>query len=254
MTTRVIIADDEPLARKLLREMLAARSDVEIVAEAATGVAAAQAIAAHRPDVVFLDIQMPELDGFGVVESLEGDPPAIIFVTAYDRYAVRAFDVDALDYLLKPFDAERLDHALEKARERIASRDTGRAASAARELAERRRAGDPSRSRLPVHVDGVVRFVDIASIDWIEVEGKTVRIHRGREHVSTRQSLSEVEEMLRAADFVRVHRSALVNVAAIQEVQPWFHGDYVLVLRSGAKVTTGRSYRDAVRALISPER
>jgi two-component system LytT family response regulator len=257
MTTRVIIADDESLARKLLREMLSTHADVEVVAEAATGLAAVEEIRRHEPDVVFLDVQMPELDGFAVVETLPGDPPAIVFVTAYDRYAVRAFDVDALDYLLKPFDSERLGHALEKARQRLEAKDTKRAAAAATRIAEERHRPESSRTRLPVHVDGAVRFIDLASIDWIEVEGKTLRIHRGRDHITTRQTLSDVEELLRGlhgADFVRVHRSALVNVAAIHEIQPWFHGDYVLLLRNGAKVTTGRSYRDAVRALMSPER
>jgi two-component system LytT family response regulator len=248
--TRVMVVDDEPLARRLLAEMLAA-AGVEIVAEADTGLAAVDAIRRHQPDIVFLDIQMPELDGFGVIEALGDALPAIIFVTAYDEYAVRAFEVEALDYLLKPFDAERVARALERGRERLESRDTARAGAAARRIAARVTVSVPRRARLPVHVEGAVRFVDTASIDWVEADGKLARIHRGKEQIVTRQAISDLEDALAPFDFVRVHRSAIVNAAAIQEVQPWFHGDYVLILRNGAKVTTGRSYRQVVRALMT---
>jgi two-component system LytT family response regulator len=252
--TRAIIVDDEMLARRLLREMLSQLPGVDVVGEAATGPDALEAIRRLEPEIVFLDVQMPELDGFGVIEALGDALPAIVFVTAYDEYAVRAFEVEALDYLLKPFDVERVERALERARARLASHDTGRAAAAARHLSERGSGATRDRTRLPVHVEGAVKFIDPSTIDWIEADGKTIRIHRGREFVTTRQALSDIESMLAPSDFLRVHRSAIVNVAAIQEIQPWFHGDYVILLRNGARITTGRSYREAVKALMSPRR
>jgi len=249
--TRVLIVDDETLARRLLVEMLEPRTEVEIVGEAASGTTAVEEIRRLEPDIVFLDVQMPELDGFGVIQALGDNLPAIVFVTAYDEYAVRAFDVEALDYLLKPFDGERVTRALDRALARVSSRETERIARAARRIAERTSLPPVRRSRIPIHVDGSVRFVEAGSIDWVEAEGKSVQIHRGGETIRTRQAISDLEDTLAPLDFVRVHRSALVNVAAIQEIQPWFHGDYVILLRNGAKVTTGRSYREVVKSLTT---
>jgi two-component system LytT family response regulator len=252
--TRVLIVDDEALARKLLAEMLEPKAEVEIGGEAANGTTAVQEIGRLEPDIVFLDVQMPELDGFGVIEALGDNLPAIVFVTAYDEYAVRAFDVEALDYLLKPFDGERVMRALERALTRVSSRETERIARAARRIVERSGLPPTRRSRIPIHVDGSVRFIEAGSIDWVEAEGKSVRIHRGAETIRTRQAISDLEDALAPLDFARVHRSALVNVAAIQEIQPWFHGDYVILLRNGAKVTSGRSYRDVVKSLTTTSR
>jgi len=246
---RVLLVDDEPLARKLLRELLAGIAGIEIAGEAASGPDAVEQIRGLQPDLVFLDVQLPALDGFAVLEKAGPSLPAVIFVTAYDDYAVRAFDADALDYLLKPFDAERLARAVERAHARMASHDSAHILQAVRRLAERSEAPEAPR-RIPVHVGGAVRFVEPATIDWIEADGKMVRLHRGKEQLATRQALGDLEE-LTGPGFLRVHRSALVNVAAITEVQPWFHGDYVIVLRSGAKVRTGRAYRDAVKRIIT---
>ena len=234
--------------------MLEPRTVVEIVGEAATGTAAVQEIKRLEPDIVFLDVQMPELDGFGVIDALGDDLPAIVFVTAYDEYAVRAFDVEALDYLLKPFDVERVMRALERALARVSSRDKERIARAARRISERTVLPPVRRTRIPIQLDGSVRFIDAGSIDWVEAEGKFTRIHRAGETITTRQAISHLEETLAPLDFVRVHRSALINVAAIQEIQPWFHGDFVILLRNGAKVTSGRSYREVVKSLTKSPR
>jgi two-component system LytT family response regulator len=244
----VVIADDEPLARKLLREMLDARGDVDVVAEAGSGELAVEAILAHAPDLLFLDIQMPELDGFAVLDRLKPRQiPAVVFVTAYDSYALRAFDAAALDYLLKPYDAERLNRAVNRALSRLQERASSSLMDSLGDVLSRLRGRT---TRLPVTVDGRVKLIDAASIEWLEADGKFVRLHVGRETLPVRQSLSSIVEQLDSAEFVRVHRAAVVNLAAIREVQPWFHGDYVLALKSGAKVATGRAYRDQIRQLL----
>jgi two-component system LytT family response regulator len=241
-----LIADDEPLARRLLREMLDQRSDVRVIAEAADGRSTVEAVLTHNPDLVFLDIQMPEIDGFGVLQELKpARAPGIVFVTAFDRYALRAFDAEALDYLLKPFDADRLDRAVKRA---LARRAGGSAPTLTQlsALMDRLR----PRDRLPLAVDGRVRFVETSAIDWLEAEGKVVHVHVGRDRITVRQSLTSLLETLDPLEFVRVHRSAVVNLASVREVQPWFHGDYVLLLRNGAKISSGRAFRDDIRRLI----
>ena len=250
---RVLIAEDEPLARELLRSMLKERADVEIVAEVGDGRAAVEAVSRLRPDVVLLDVQMPELDGFAVVETigLEQMPP-VVFVTAFDHYAIRAFDVHAFDYLLKPFDQERLDRALERV---MAQRRQPPNAELARRLAALLGdvAGvipDHALNRIPVRTDRGFQFVDVGDIDWIEADGKLLRLHAGKTIHTVRMPLTALEERLDRRKFVRVHRSVIVNIASIVEVQSWFQGDYVLVMRDGSRVTSGRRYRDSVRRLL----
>jgi len=247
---RVMVAEDEPLQRTLLVDMLAAEPGVLVVAETADGPATVAAIAQHAPDVLFLDVQMPELDAFEVIEEIGVDRmPVTVFVTAYDRYALKAFEVRALDYLLKPYDSERLHLALGRAAELVRQRAAGgRDAVLAflSELQGRRRYSD----RLPVRTDGRIIFLDTSLIDWIEADGKTVRFHLGTSVCDARQSLSRVEGQLDPSQFVRVHRSAIVNVSRIGELQPWFKGDYVIVLRGGTRIISGRTYRDAVRQLL----
>lgn len=250
---RVLIAEDEPLARELLRSMLQERSDVEVVAEVGDGRSAVEAISRLQPDVVLLDVQMPELDGFAVVETigLEQMPP-VVFVTAFDHYAIRAFDVHAFDYLLKPFDQERLDRALERV---IAEGRRPPNAELARRLAALlgEVAGvipNQALHRIPVRTDRGFQFVDVGDIDWIEAEGKLLRLHAGKTIHTVRMPLTALEERLDRRKFVRVHRSMIVNIASIVEVQSWFQGDYVLVMRDGSRVTSGRRYRDGVRRLL----
>ncbi len=241
---RVLIVDDEPPARDLLRALLAEHDDVTVVAEANNGRQAVAAIRRHRPDLVFLDVQMPELDGFGVIEAVGSDRmPAVVFVTAYDRYAVRAFESEAVDYLLKPFDAERLATALRRA----AAGELGRRLEG---VMHRLRADRPAGRRLPVSRQGVVRFVEVDAIDWIEADGKHAILHTGREtHVVT-ETLAAVEARLEPDRFLRIHRSIVVNVDRIREVQPWFQGGFVLILQDGTRLTSGPTYRRRLLRLI----
>jgi two-component system LytT family response regulator len=249
---RTLIVEDEPHARALLCSMLAARDDVEVVGEAADGRAAVEAIAEHQPDLLFLDVQMPELDGFRVLqEACVERSPVVVFVTAFDRYALRAFDVHAVDYLLKPFDAERVDRAVTRA---AAQLETVGAAEVHRRLAELlAHVRGPDRKpleRIPLKVDGRVRFVNVADVDWIEADDHMLRLHVGKEVHVIRESLGNIEARLDPGEFVRLHRAIIVNVRRILEVQPWFQGDYVVVLADGTKLTTGRTYRDNLRRLI----
>ncbi len=253
---RALIVDDEPLARRFLRSLLANVSPaVEVVGEAGDGEAALQAIRAHRPDLVFLDIQMPGMDGLALLQALAPDPaPHIVFVTAYDRYAVQAFDLQAVDYLLKPFDGERLERAVRRAAERMRSDARTKGAGDPRllEILEelRRRAGGGYPERLPVKTEGRIFFVEVDGIDWIEAVNKVVHLHAGGEVHVLRESLSGLAERLDPERFLRIHRGAIVNVARIREVQPWFQGDYVVILQNGKRLTSGRGFRDGLRRLL----
>ena len=248
---RAIIAEDEPLQRKLLRTMLADEPDISVVAEAGDGASAVQAIREHRPDLVFLDVQMPELDAFEIVGSVGlHRMPVTIFVTAFDQYALRAFEVHALDYLLKPFDSERLSHAVRRAVQQVRQATNANAddrlTSLLREIGTRRSAP----ARLALRTDGRVVFVETSVIDYIEAAGKLVRVHAGSDRYEVRDTLTSVASQLDVADFVRVHRSTIVNVSRIKEIQPWFQGDYVLILKTGTRVTSGREYRGNIQALM----
>lgn len=247
---RVLIADDEPLARELLRSMLATHQDVELVAECGNGREARGAILKHLPDLVFLDIQMPELDGFGVLTALdETKRPLIIFVTAYDHHAVKAFDVHALDYILKPFDERRLDKALARARARL--QQPSRHDLDAQVLAVLARLRSPTYlERLAVPLDDRIVLQAVKSIDWFEADGKFVRLHEGGAVQTVRASIGQLETQLDPGKFLRISRSAIVNISRIRELQPWFNGTYIIVLVNGQKIHTTRGYREQVRRLI----
>lgn len=248
---RALIVDDEPLARKRLRDLLAAEPALEIIGEAGSGTEAVKLIRGERPDLVFLDIQMPGTDGFGVVREIaEDDPPLIVFVTAHDEHALKAFEVEAVDYVLKPVLEPRLKEAVRRAVERIrgGTRDTSRDLS--RLLERLAQPAAPQSARLPIKRDGSVTFVRIEEIDWLEADGDYVRIHAGKATHVVRETITEALSKLPSGRFVRVHRSIVVNTERIREVQPWFKGDYVLILNDGTKLRTGRTYRTAVQALI----
>jgi two-component system LytT family response regulator len=252
---RLLIADDEPLARDCLRLALRAHDDVEIVAECADGADAVRAIESLRPDVVFLDVQMPGLDGFGVIERVGvARMPTIVFVTAFDAHALRAFQVHALDYVLKPFDDARLEDALDRAREQVRTRRDGvRARRLAAFLAEwERRDDEPPRapapaagksyiSRLTVREDDRIRFVACADIDWFEADGNYVKLYVGAKTYRLRLAIRTLIDGLDPTRFVRIHRSTVVNVDRIREVQPWYGGDYVAILHGGAKLRVSRT-------------
>jgi two-component system LytT family response regulator len=245
---RALIVDDEAPARELLRAFLAAWPNVEIVGEAEDGDAAVDAVRRQRPDLMFLDVQMPEMNGFDVVAALTADEtPVIVFVTAYDRYALRAFEVSACDYLLKPFDADRLAATMRRVFAR-SERTNQQMSEAIRALVGQFRATEEQ--QVIVKTDGRHVFLASSDIAWLEVVGKEVRVHATGSTIVVREPMNSVAQRLDPAKFIRVHRSAIVNRAYIREVQPWFKGDYVIILRNGARVVTGRSYRSAVQELL----
>lgn len=240
---RALVVDDEPPARDLLKSLLNRVPDITVVGEAADGREAVSAIETLRPDLVFLDVQMPELDGFGVIEEIGPDRmPAVVFVTAYDRYALRAFEVHALDFLLKPYDQNRLAATVQHATER------GVMSAQLKALLHELRT--PGGGRLSIKSDRRIRFIDIAAIDWIEADDKVVRLHAGKEVHVMRSTLSSIARQLDSATFVRIHRSTIVNATRIREIQPWFHNDYVVIMGDGTKLMTGRAYRTALKHLI----
>jgi two-component system, LytTR family, response regulator len=248
---RTLIVDDEPLARELLRGMLAAEPDISVIGEFDDGRQAVEGIRDLHPDLVFLDIQMPEQNGFQVIESLEpGAIPSIIFVTAYDKYAVQAFEVHALDYLLKPFDEERLSAALRHARERLTRPDrldTGRRILA---MLEQMTASSKYRDHIVIRGDGRAFLQPVREIEWIEASGKHVHIHAGGEPRSMRATMIDLEQKLNPRRFLRVSRSAIVNVDRIREIAPWFNGEFIVTLKSGAQVPSTRGYRQALVDLL----
>ena len=253
MTLRVVVADDEPIGRQRLVRLLQGEPDTSVLAACADGAEAVDAIREHAPDVVLLDIQMPHLDGFEVVAALGGSPqPAIIFVTAHDQYAVRAFEVHAFDYLLKPVDRDRLREAIgratSKAEQAPSAGSGGRVLALLEELSARERSR--GRDRLVVRTPERAIFLRTETIDWIEAAGKFVHLHVGRVVHALRESMAELEQELDPARFLRISRSAIVNLERIQEVQPWFQGDYVLILTDGTRLTSTRGYRDNMRRLL----
>jgi two-component system LytT family response regulator len=243
---RVVIVDDEPLVRSGMRSLLDDESGVTIVAEARNGVEAVDAIRTHKPDVVFLDVQMPGMTGFDVVAALDEDVrPWIVFVTAYDEYAIRAFDVHALDYVLKPFDADRFRLALARARARIAG-SHGQSSVLEALIAELRPAKRYA-DRLLLKHDGSVVVVLAADIDWIEAADNYVKVHARGGRYMVRESIKAMESKLDPSEFARVHRSAIVNLSRVRAMDPLAAGEYTITLTTGQRVTLSRGYRDSFR-------
>lgn len=241
---RVVIIDDEPPARDKLKSLVSADGRLDSVGEASDGVGAVTLIERERPDLVLLDIQMPELDGFEVLEALDLPRlPHVIFVTAYDAHAVRAFDFRALDYLLKPVDPDRFSVALDRALESIENDDPAAVTARIHDAIRDRPATAAPLSRFVVRLRGRMLLVPAEDVGWISAAGNYVELHIGRESHLVRGSLQDVEARLDPARFVRVHRSTIVNVARIREMQPWAHGDMLLVLDDGSEVRLSRRYR-----------
>ncbi|MEW5927245.1 MAG: LytTR family DNA-binding domain-containing protein [Gemmatimonadota bacterium] len=244
---RVLIVDDEPLARERLRGLLAAERDVEVAGECADGDEAVAAIRECAPDLVFLDVQMPGTGGFEVIRAVGPERmPFVVFATAYDAFALRAFEVNALDYLLKPFDEERVRGALERARRSIASGgpvlDPGVLA-----LLRGLRAPDAFAERLTVRTGTRYAVVSVAELDWIQAEDNYVRLHVGGASHLMRETMAAIERTLDPRRFVRVHRSTIVNVDRVRSIESWGLGEFLLVLRDGTKLQSSRGYRDRVR-------
>ena len=255
MPITTLIIDDEPLARDKIRGFLQREDDFEVIGECRDGMEALAKIEELRPDLIFLDVQMPELDGFGVLENLdlpaEQNAPIVVFTTAYDQYALKAFEVHAIDYLLKPFDRERFQASLARVRGESERREAG----AMREQLQALLSGvrdDKSEfpERLVVRNSGRVVFVRVDEIDWIDAAGNYVKIHAGEETFQLRETMSGIEKRLDPQRFLRIHRSTIVHIDRIRELEQRFHGDYIVVLNSGQRLTLSRSYRDRIQDLL----
>ena len=255
MTLRTLIVDDEPLARERVRMMLGMHDDVAVVGEYGDGQQAIDAIRTQRPDLVSLDVQMPGVDGFGVLRALEGEVmPYVVFVTAYDQYALRAFEVHALDYVLKPFNAERFSQALQRARGAIAKRDEGEVGvdrDRLRSLVASLTAEQREKQRIVVKSSGRVFFVKVDDIDWIEAEGNYVRLHMGAQSHLLRETMKGMESVLDTSQFIRIHRSTIVNADRIRELQPLFHGEYAVILRDGTRLVASRGPDNRLKKLLA---
>ena len=248
MNIRAVIADDEPPARERVRHLLREHSDIEIIAECGNGPDTVAAVKEHAPDLLFLDIQMPGLDGFGVLAALPQDKlPIVIFTTAYDQHALRAFDAHALDYLLKPFKPARFKDAVQRARDQLTAKQAGANTQNLIELLTRRAA--PHLTRITVKTGDKVIFVRVRDIECIESAGNYIVVHAGGQEHVLRETLSDLESQLDPANFLRVSRSALVNLNHVKELQPMFKGDHAVILQSGRKVAMTRGIREVEKAL-----
>jgi two-component system LytT family response regulator len=221
-----LIVDDEALARASLRRLLAPDPEIEVIGECSGGAEAAARVEARAPDILLLDVQMPEVDGFEVLRRIgSATVPAVVFVTAHDEYALQAFEAEALDYLLKPFDDTRFHRSLSRAKAR-------------------------ARERLALKNDGRISFLRVTEIDWIEAADYCVRVHAGGRFHLLRESMRELEARLDPRQFFRIHRSAIVNVSRIRELQPYFHGEFVLVMHDGARLKLSRGRREQLTTLL----
>ncbi|MBL7994337.1 response regulator transcription factor [bacterium] len=241
MKIRALIIDDEPPARKKIRHLLKNESRVEIIGEAGDGLTAVEAIDRLKPNLIFLDIQMPKMSGFEVLQAVE-KKPLVIFTTAYDQYALKAFDVRALDYLLKPFDETRFQEALDRVID--TRKDQNEVHQKITDLLEEFQSQQTHIHRLLLKSSGKIFFVKTDDIQWIEAEEKYVHLHTTKECYLHRETMNSLASKLDPKQFIRVHRSYIVNLDSVKELQPWSHGDYVIILKDGAKLNLGRSYRE----------
>jgi two-component system LytT family response regulator len=255
---RTLIVDDEPLARQSLRILLEADSQIELVGEAGSGREALALVRRESPELIFLDIQMPELDGFGVLERLEAAAlPVVVFVTAFDQYALRAFEFHALDYLLKPFDDARFEKTLRRAKEQVEQREIKDLSRRLLALLEGR---DPQTtsamsqpqhlSRLLIKAAGRVSFLKTDEIDWISADDYYVKLHVGRKTHLLRETMNDMEAKLDPTRFIRIHRSSIVNLERIRELQQHFNGEYLVVLHDGTELKLSRSRREQLEQLL----
>lgn len=241
MSIRALIADDEPPGREGIRRLLRHHPDIEVVQECCDGESAVTAILDQQPELVFLDVQMPELDGFRVIERVGVDKmPATIFVTAYDHYALAAFDTNALDYLLKPFGKARFDRALTRARERLSSRPHRELMQSLLQTVAKAAIQTSHVDRLAINQNGRIVFVKTVDIQWIESAGNSAVLHLAGSQYAMRESLSALEECLNPKEFVRIHRSTIVNLHYVKEVHPWFHGYHLVLLENGQELRMSR--------------
>jgi two-component system, LytTR family, response regulator len=254
-SVRTIIADDEHLARKKLRVLLRSEPGVQVIAECQDGQQTIDAVKAQKPDLLLIDIKMPDLDGFQVLAQIAPDEmPVVVFTTAYDQFAIRAFEAHALDYVLKPFDGERLHHAIERARSeflKLHDRDlTRRILDLIAKNAEPKIQSRQVDDRMVIRSGGKVVFLDVSEIDWIEAAANYVKLNVGKESYLLREGIGSISERLDPDRFVRIHRSVIVNVRKIRELQPCESGEYIAVLKNGKELSCSRGYRIQVQRLI----
>jgi two-component system LytT family response regulator len=249
--TRVLVVEDERLAAEAVIQLLQRDPEIEVVGTARDGNMAVSLIRHLMPDIVFLDVQIPEIDGFGVIKEIGiDDMPVVVFVTAYDRYTLQAFEVHAVDYILKPFDADRFFAALRWAKRELRLNELPRSRRLTRLVDA---VGGQAKRRLPIKSAGKIIFVDVDEIDYLEAAGNYVVLHAGGQEYRTRETMNVFEERLSQAQFVRIHRSAIVNRKQIKELRPWFTGEYAVVMKSGKELTLTRSYRDRLPLLVAAE-
>jgi two-component system LytT family response regulator len=246
-----VIVDDEPLARERIRDLLEDDADIDVVGECSNGLEAVETLSKVRPDLLFLDVQMPELDGFGVLETADPETiPTVVFVTAYDQYALKAFDVHALDYLLKPFDRERFQTAVDRAKRAInggGTRDVDhRLISLLEELQDSR----ANLRRIVVKSGGRVSFLRAEEVDWIEAAGNYVELHVGKDSHLLRETMSKLESRLDSQRFLRIHRRIIVNLERIRQLEGASHGEYVVVLGDGTRLSSSRGYREGLQRFL----
>ena len=252
MKIRTLIVDDERPARQLILTLLRTEPDIEVIGECANGSEAVEVIRKSSPDLVFLDIQMPGLDGFGVVAALADQPlPLLVFVTAYDKHAVRAFELHALDYLLKPFEYDRLHESVQRARLRLQKDSSEPYRDRVLGLLEDLYIKSQSWERLAIRESGRVIFVRPDEIDWIDAQGNYLRLHVGKVSYLLRETMGTAEARLAPKKFLRVNRSTLVNLERIKEWQPLFHGDSVIILNDSTRLTVSRLYREKFDRLVA---
>jgi two-component system, LytTR family, response regulator len=260
-----MIVDDEPLARAAIRLLLKADAEVEVIAEAGSGAEAVRLISRHSPDLLFLDIQMPGMSGFDVLEQIDAQRiPAIIFVTAFDQYALRAFEVHALDYLLKPFDDARFEKALRQAKTQIEQREINKLSQKLFALLEDREEkrqplhDQPARpsylARFMIKTAGRIFFLKVDEIDWIGAEDYYVKLHVGRKSHLLRETMNDLEAKLDPEKFLRIHRSSIVNLDRVKEMHAHFNGDYVVILQDGTELKLSRSRREQLQSLLKIDR
>src|SRR5438046_245287 len=248
---RALSADDEALARKFIRRMLKENRDFEIIGECSNGKETVAMIKKEKPDIVFLDVQMPEMDGLAVLESIGIEwLPEIIYTTAYEQYAIRAFEIHSLDYLLKPFDQARFKDAIKHAKERFRSERQKEVRMQISALLESIKNKSQFLDRLMIKAGGRITFLSTDEISWIEADDKYVHLHTGKISPLVRQTLSAMEAQLDPGKFRRIHRSAIVNVERIKELQPLFSGEHSILLQDGTKLTLSRNYKDKLFELL----
>jgi two-component system LytT family response regulator len=261
MRLRALIVDDEPIARRTLEKLCSASGDIEVVGQARHGAEAIEAIRAQKPDIVFLDIEMRGVGGFGVIEQIGAENmPLVVFVTAFDRYAVKAFEVNAVDYLLKPFDETRFDTAMKRVRERLTAGITPSVQEMIRDslqavlAASFNRAGDAPLKRIAADRDGHIVFVDVDNIECIEARGNYILVHTDADSVLLRATMQQAESMLDPTTFLRIHRSIIINSAHVREMARTPSGEYTVTLRNGQQYTASAGYNHALLELIRRSR